>query len=105
MLGTGISSVEALAGLPVKAVDTLDMLQHGQVKVGFDVGATDSLEKMMDRYMGSFVLALIAAALIIGSCVLTNSSLIGSEFIGTAGFVTGLVLAIYTVVRVLRKNT
>lgn len=105
LVGSGLESVEAAAGLPAKASETLDMLQKGQVKVGLDF----DLERKAAGFktvLDTFSLSLIAAALFVGSCIMCTTSMepriLGVPFIGAAGFACGLALAVYVFVRIFR---
>ncbi len=98
IVGTGLEGAGALAGLPARVSETLDMLQKGQVKIGLDF----DLERKAAGFkttLDTFSLALIAAALFIGSCIMCTTAMepriLGVPFIGAAGFACGLALAIY----------
>ena len=105
MVGSGLESAGALAGLPSRASETLDMLQKGQVKIGLDF----DLERKAAGFkaaLDTFSLSLIAAALFIGSCIMCTTSMeprvLGVPFIGAAGFACGLALAVYVFAKIFR---
>ncbi|MEE8721383.1 MAG: AarF/UbiB family protein [Eggerthellaceae bacterium] len=99
VIGASIDSVEALASLPAKANDTLDMLQKGQVKVEAHMGFDKVFRAELSGSIDHFALAVMAVGLFIGSCVLCLSSLepqlLGVPVLGIVGFVTGFAIAMY----------
>ncbi len=99
VIGASIDSAEALAGLPAKANDTLDMLQKGQVKVEAHMGFDKVFRAELSGSIDHFSLAVMAVGLFIGSCVLCLSSLepqlLGVPVLGIVGFVTGFAIAMY----------
>ena len=78
-------------------VDTLDMLQKGQVKVGMELSTNEKLSGDLRGAAGIVALALIAVALIIGSCILGASDLsprlAGVSVAGGTGLLAGILVA------------
>ncbi len=107
VVGSGLESAEAIAGLPARASDTLDMLQKGQVKIGLDFDL-DRRGRGFKSVMNTFSLSLIAAALFIGSCIMCTTSMepriLGVPLIGALGFVCGLALGIYVFACIFRET-
>lgn len=99
VIGASIDSAEALASLPAKANDTLDMLQKGQVKVEAHMGLDKVFRAELSGSIDHFALAVMAVGLFVGSCVLCLSSLepqlLGVPLLGIVGFVTGFAIAMY----------
>ncbi len=99
VIGASIDSAEALASLPAKANDTLDMLQKGQVKVEAHMGFDKVFRAELSGSIDHFALAVMAVGLFVGSCVLCLSSLepqlLGVPLLGIVGFVTGFAIAMY----------
>ena len=101
--GSGLESAEALASLPAKASETLDMLQKGQVRVGLDFDL-DRQGRGFKSVLNTFSLSLIAAAMFIGSCIMCTTSMepriLDVPLIGALGFACGLALGIYVFVKI-----
>ncbi len=101
----GIQGVDDLAGLPTKAVETLDMLQKSQLKLGGDFGVDPKTVKAANYLARNVVFALMAASLFLGACVLCsagatagNDALVGAGYaFGAVGFV--LMVYIFVTIR------
>ena len=101
----GIQGVDDLAGLPTKAVETLDMFQKSQLKLGGDFGVDNKTVKAANYLARNIVLTIIAASLFLGACVLCssgatagNDALIGAGYaFGAVGFI--LMVYIFVTVR------
>ena len=91
----GVQGVDDLAGLPTKAVETLDMFQKSQLKLGGDFGLEPKTVKAVNYLVRNIILAILAAALFVGACMLcsagataSNQALIGAGYaFGAVGFV------------------
>ena len=99
-----IESAEAMASLPMRIDQTLDMVQKGHVKVGMQLSATEKLSRDIRAAAGLVAIALIAMGLVIGACILGASasavSLGGVPLFGGLGLVVGVALAIYVFVKI-----
>ena len=88
----GIQGADDLAGLPTKAVETLDMLQKSQIQMGGDFGLEPKTEKFISRIVRIVVLTTIAATLFLGACILCNTGTVGNNMSMTgAGYAFGAV--------------
>ena len=88
----GLQSADDMAGLPTKVVETLDMLQKSQLKVGGDIGVDPKTIKATRSLVRNIVLALIAAALFLGACMLCSAGATsGNQVILGAGYAFGAV--------------
>jgi hypothetical protein len=91
----GVQGVEDLAGLPTKAVETLDMFQKSQLKLGGDFGVTPKTVKAVNYLVRNAILTAIATALFLGACLLASAAvgagnqpmLVASYIFGGTGFV------------------
>jgi ubiquinone biosynthesis protein len=94
-----IESAEAMAALPMRIDQTLDMVQKGHVKVGMELSSNEKLSRDIRAAAGLVAIALIAMGLVIGACILGASasavSLGGVPLFGGLGLVVGVALAIY----------
>ena len=104
LAGQSIESAAAMAALPMKASETLDMVQKGHVKVGMELSSNDKFSRDLRAVGGLIALALVAMGLIIGACIVGSSSSalkIGElSFFSAAGLIVGVVLAIYIIVKI-----
>ena len=94
-----IESASAMAALPTRIDQTLDMLQKGHVKFGMEMVVTEQLSRDIRAAAGLVALALISTGLVLGACLLGSSanavSLGGVPLFGGLGLVVGVALAIY----------
>lgn len=108
VVGSSVESVEAMAALPSKAMDTLDMLQKGQVRLGMNMDVNKKVVSALRESINNFAFALLAAAMIIGSCVLCTTELepqiLGIPALGFAGFIFGTALMVYISALILRSK-
>ena len=103
----GIQGVDDLVGLPTKAVETLDMLQKSQIRLGGDFGVDQKTTKTVVFLVRSAIFAALAATLFIGACILCSSGAgSGREVLVNAGYAFGAVgfaLMIYVFVTIRSK--
>lgn len=94
-----IQGADDLTGLPTKAVETLDMLQKSQLKVGGDFGLDPKTVKAANHLARNVILALLAMALFLGACMLCSAGATASgQALLNAGYffgVLGFVLMVY----------
>lgn len=99
-----IESAEAIAALPMRIDQTLDMVQKGHVKVGMELSSNEKFTKDIRAAAGLVAIALIAMGLVIGACILGASanavSLGGVPLFGGLGLIAGVALAIYVFVKI-----
>ncbi|MBR3313565.1 MAG: AarF/ABC1/UbiB kinase family protein [Atopobiaceae bacterium] len=101
----GVQGMDDLAGLPTKAVETLDMLQKSQLKLGGDFGIDPRSSKMITFLVRNAILATLAAALFLGACLLCSAGASAGKqalinagyFFGIMGF--GLIIYVFLSVR------
>ncbi len=98
MAGYAADSAESMTMLPTKVMETIDMLQKGQVKASIDLRVDKNTRSAMRLSLDYFTFAVIASSLFIGSCILCLTDLqpqiFGVPLLGMVGFVTGFVIAI-----------
>ena len=101
----GVQGMDDLAGLPTKAVETLDRLQKSQLKRGGDFGIDPRSSKMITFLVRNAILATLAAALFLGACLLCSAGASAGKqalinagyFFGIMGF--GLIIYVFLSVR------
>ncbi|MEE8716923.1 MAG: AarF/UbiB family protein [Coriobacteriales bacterium] len=105
----GVDSVGATVELPTRALETLDMLQRGQVRVGADLKVDASFKGQLASLTTHFTYAIMAAGLFVGSCILCMTQLqprvVGVPVLGLIGFACGLALAVYDFVDIHRERS
>ena len=103
----GVQGVDDLAGLPTKAVETLDMLQKSQLRLGGDFGVDPKTVKAVNYLVRNIVLTLMAMALFLGACMLCSAGASsGTQSLVSAGFAfgaVGFILMVYVFLAV-RKD-
>ena len=100
----GLQGVDDLAGLPTKAVETLDMLQKSQLKLGGDFGLDPKTVRSVNYIVRNIIFAMLATALFVGACLLCaagapvgNQALIGAGYaFGAVGFIL-MVFVFFTI--------
>ena len=104
MMGQSIESAEAMTALPTKAVETLDMVQKGQARIGMELSSNEKFSRDLRAAGGLVALALVAMGLIIGACSIDASAsawqIGGVSAFGAFGLVAGVVIAIYIIVKI-----
>ena len=100
-----IESAEAMASLPTRIDQTLDMVQKGHVKIGMELSATERLARDVRAAAGLIAIALIAMGLVVGACILgasEHAASLGGVFVfGGLGLVVGVALEIFVFVKTL----
>ena len=84
------------------------MLQKGQVRLGMNMDVNKKVVSGLRESINNFAFALLAAAMIIGSCVLCTTELepqiLGIPALGFAGFIFGTALMVYISALILRSK-
>ena len=101
----GVQGIDDLAGLPTKAVETLDMFQKSQLKMGGDFGVDQKTTRTVTFLVRSAIFTAIATALFVGACLLCSfgaaadkQALVnGGYFFGILGFV--LMIYVFMIMR------
>ena len=104
----GVQGADDLVGLPTKAVETLDMLQKSQLKVGGDIGVDAKTTKAFTFLAHKAILAALATALFLGACMLCSAGTIANvQPLSAAGYIFGLLgflLILYVFITIKRDN-
>ena len=92
--------------LPAQLSDLLGMTIKGQTKVNLELTGSD--EPLVDRMVNKLVLALLSAALLVGSSLICTTDmkpkLLGIPMLGAFGFFIALILMGYLLVDTFRKK-
>jgi ubiquinone biosynthesis protein len=104
-----VAQPDALADYPRQVHALLDELKDGEVEVRFRHAGLDELISKVDILANRLVLALLIAALIIGSAMLgifldKGLSLLGVHVIGLVGFVFAAILGLLLLVGIIRSG-
>lgn len=96
------------AALPAQLSDLLSMTIKGQTKVNLELTGSDEPLEQVDRMVNKLVLALLSAALLVGSSLICTTDMkpkvLGIPMLGACGFFIALVLMGYLLVDTLRKK-
>ncbi|MBQ9001614.1 MAG: AarF/ABC1/UbiB kinase family protein [Eggerthellaceae bacterium] len=103
MTGKVVEGAEAMASLPTKAVETLDMAQKGQLRLNMELSSDERFARDLRAAASLLSLALVATALIIGFCILGASDAAprvgGVSIAGGIGLVCGVALTVYVIAK------
>lgn len=95
-------------GLPAQLSDLLGMTIKGQTKVNLELTGSDEPLAQVDRMVNKLVLALLSAALLVGSSLICTTDmkpkLLGIPMLGAFGFFIALILMGYLLVDTFRKK-
>lgn len=105
----GVQGIDDMAGLPTKAVETLDMLQKSQISVGGDFALDQKTVKSINYMVRNVILTFLACTLFLGACVLCLAGSKGDtqSALTRAGFAFGAVsfiLMVYVFLTVKKDN-
>ena len=102
--GQTVDSAAAMAALPTRIDQTLDMVQKGHVKLGMELSSNERFSRDIRAAAGLVAIALVAMGLVIGACILGASSsavtLGGVPLFGGLGLIIGVVLVVFVLVKV-----
>ncbi len=94
--------------LPAQLSDLLGMTIKGQTKVNLELTGSDEPLAQVDRMVNKLVLALLSAALLVGSSLICTTDmkpkLLGIPMLGAFGFFIALILMGYRLVDTFRKK-
>ena len=102
-----LQSLENTAELPTKAVEVLDMLEKGQIKVRGDLGFEDKGLHELSHLMRDSIIAVMAMVLFVGSCIVcvmpsdpSIQRVMGIPVLGFVGYLLGIGCMIYAARRI-----
>ncbi len=73
LAGQTMDSAAAMASLPMRINQTLDMVQKGHVKIGMQLSATEQLSKDVRAAANRVSIALVATGIVVGACIMGAS--------------------------------
>jgi ubiquinone biosynthesis protein len=108
-LARRVAQLDALADYPRQVHALLDELKDGEVEVRFRHGGLDDLIGKVDILANRLVIALLIAALIIGSAMLgifvdSGTRFLGVHMFGLIGFVFAAILGLLLLVGIIRSG-
>ncbi len=105
---TFLDTKDLLKGLPEDTKKIFENVKEGKLKIGFQHQGLEGLYNSLDRVTNRLSLAIITAALIVGSSLVVLSRIppliLNIPIIGFIGFSLSVVLGIWIVISILRKN-
>jgi ubiquinone biosynthesis protein len=100
--------LQLLKDLPFDSGSILKQLREGRFKVEVEPVGTESAWANLGRILNRVVMAIIVAALVIGSSIIFHSGLpplvAGIPVIGLSGFILAGLLGVWVIVSVLRNG-
>jgi ubiquinone biosynthesis protein len=98
-----------LHALPYQIYDTLEQTRDGQIEIGFRHEGLEDLSHQMDRVVNRLVVAVIAAAGVVGSSILgifaeDGPQIWGLHFLSVIGFSVSALLGFWLVWGVIRSG-
>jgi ubiquinone biosynthesis protein len=100
--------IEALAGLPSDVSQVLREAHRGRLKINFDLKRLDNFGHQIDRSANRLTVAMIAAALIVGSSIVMTvkggPTLFGLPAFGFIGFFLAFVIGLMLMVSIWRSG-
>jgi ubiquinone biosynthesis protein len=105
---TFLDARDLMKGLPEDTKKILENVKEGKLKIAFLHQGLEGFYEALDRDTNRLTLAIITAALIIGSSLVVLSRIppmiMNIPIIGFIGFSLSMILGIWIVVSILRKN-
>ena len=102
-----VSSIQKSLDIPAQISDVLRVLSKGFSRVNLDLSMSDKMDAKVSSWVNKIVLALIASAMLIGSSVLSTTSmspqLLGIPALGAIGFLTAIIIVIYLLISIMKK--
>jgi len=102
---TAIDALDLIKDLPYEIRNILDQIKEGRVKVEFEHIGLDPMRKTLNRVSNRLSLAIILAALVIGSSLIVLSGLpplvAGIPVVGLGGYILSALLALWLVASML----
>ena len=94
--------------IPNSLLNLLNVLEDGKLKLSLEYAELEKLMTMLSRMVNELVLAIITAALLVGSSLImqTNKGILimGYPFLGFVGFVFSAVLGIVLIIMIIRRG-
>jgi len=103
-----VSSLQKSLDIPGQISDVLRILSKGFSKVNMELSMSDDMSTKIDALVNKVVLALIAAALLIGSSVVSTTNMrpqiLGIPALGALGFLSAFILVAWILATILKKR-
>ena len=94
--------------IPNSLLNLLNVLEDGKLKLSLEYAELEKLMTMLSRMVNELVLAILTAALLVGSSLImqTNKGILimGYPFLGFVGFVFSAMLGIVLIIMIIRRG-
>ena len=94
--------------IPNSLLNLLNVLEDGKLKLSLEYAELEKLMTMLSRMVNELVLAIITAALLVGSSLImqTNKGILimGYPFLGFVGFIFSAMLGIVLIIMIIRRG-
>jgi len=102
-----VNSLQKSLDIPAQISDALRLISKGFSKVNMELSMSDDADKKITGLVDKIVLAIIAAALLMGSSIISTTNmqpqLLGIPALGVLGFITAIVLVVWLLVSIIKK--
>lgn len=103
-----LNSVEAMAKIPSQVLNTMEMLDRGELTLKGEVKASEDLLATVYASVGRISLALISMGLFLGSSILCTTNmepkLLEVPVLGVLGYLGAFVLGVYVIIQTFRSK-
>lgn len=103
-----LSSAEAMAKIPSKVLNTMDMLDRGELSLKGDVKVSENVLATVYASVGRLSLALISVGLFLGSSIICTTNmepqLLEVPILGVLGYIGAFILGVYVIVVTFRSR-
>jgi len=102
-----VNSLQKSLDIPAQISDALRIISKGFSKVNMELSMSDDMDIKVTGLVNKIVLAIIAAALLMGSSMLSTTNmqpqLLGIPALGVIGFITAIVLVVWLLISIIKK--
>jgi len=102
-----VNSLQKSLDIPAQVSDTLRLVAKGFSKMNLDLDMSDSMARKVNTLVDRLVLAVIAAALLVGSSIISTTDMkpqiLEIPALGALGFLAAIIIVIGIIVSILRK--
>lgn len=103
-----LDSAEAMVKLPSQLLNTMEMLDRGEIALKGEVKASADILATLYASVGRISLALISVGLFLGSSILCTTNMepkfLEVPFLGALGYVGAFVLGVYVIVQTFKSR-
>jgi len=103
-----VNSIQKSLDIPAQISDALRVLSKGFSKMNMELSMSDDMDTKVSALVDRIVLAIIAAALLVGSSLISTTNmqprLLGIPAFGAVGFLAAIVIVIWILASIVKKR-